>query len=158
MEADKKLSGEQVRLLAALLNVNNKEEITKRLNFLKDRLRAITHRMNLVLHQGHQFNDLVIGLFEYMKALIQVQVVFTPPDKNPDFSHETVVHLYRILQELLTNAVKYVKEGEIHISMSLEQSRFFIFYSDTGCGFDASGKTTSDFGDHGDLQLCPHAP
>ncbi len=40
------------------------KEITGRLNLLDDRLRAVSHRMNLVLHQKHTFRELVSGLYE----------------------------------------------------------------------------------------------
>lgn len=55
------------------------KEITGRLNLLDDRLRAVSHRMNLVLHQKHTFRELVMGLYEDLKEVIRVPVTFAPP-------------------------------------------------------------------------------
>ena len=58
------------------------------------------------------------------------------PASEPQLTSDQKVHIYRIIQELLINGVKYVKTGTIELSMDLQLQRFFVFYNDTDVGFD----------------------
>jgi signal transduction histidine kinase len=55
-----------------------------------------------------------------------------------ELTSEQTIHIYRIIQELLTNAIKYVSKGEIRLSVSEEAGMFIVLYKDTGVGFDVN--------------------
>lgn len=51
-------------------------------------------------------------------------------------SYETTLHLYRIIQELVTNTLKYANASIICISLSVIDDTLKMFYSDNGNGFE----------------------
>lgn len=53
-------------------------------------------------------------------------------------STQVQVHIYRIVQELLTNAVRHAKAKQIVLQCSQNGDRFFISIEDNGVGFDAN--------------------
>ncbi len=46
------------------------------------------------------------------------------------------VNIYRIIQELLSNAIRHSQADKIILQCIQEEKRFFITIEDNGCGFD----------------------
>jgi two-component system NarL family sensor kinase len=65
-------------------------------------------------------------------------VVFQPFGIQRDIHPEVQINIYRIVQELLTNAVRHAHAGEILVQCSQNGTRFFITLEDNGQGFDAA--------------------
>ncbi len=53
------------------------------------------------------------------------------------------INLYRVVQEVLNNALKYAKSSEIHVSVSEHNSHYDMEIKDNGVGFDTSLIKTS---------------
>lgn len=53
-----------------------------------------------------------------------------------DLSKNVEIAVYRIVQELLTNAVKHAEASEILVQVSQDEGKIFITIEDDGCGFD----------------------
>lgn len=51
-------------------------------------------------------------------------------------AERTEHQLYRILQELINNSLKYAQAGTISIDFTLRDQRLVLFYEDDGAGFD----------------------
>ena len=51
------------------------------------------------------------------------------------------VTVYRIVQELVGNALKHAKAGELSISLTRTPGRLSVIVSDDGVGFDPSSAT-----------------
>lgn len=51
---------------------------------------------------------------------------------------ESVIALYRIIQELLTNAMKHSQATAVTLSLTYEDSNIHLFYADNGIGLDVS--------------------
>ena len=117
-----------------------------RLQILTNHLRSLSHRMNKTLREKHSFSELIIGLFEDMKALSSIPLHLKMPSGEPPLLKEQFDHFYRILQELLTNGIKYVNEGVIEVTISWDRDGLFLFYRDTGPGFDSEKKDHSGMG------------
>jgi signal transduction histidine kinase len=100
--------------------------------------------MNSSIMQNLTISELVKGLCEDLKGATSIPIYCEIERGDFHLSTEKAMHVYRIVQELLTNAIKYVTYGEISISLSEEKRMFFILYKDTGPGFDE--KTTSSKG------------
>ena len=52
-------------------------------------------------------------------------------------NEEVVLHAYRIVQELLTNAGKYARDSYVSLSFQKSDSELVINYFDNGPGFDS---------------------
>jgi signal transduction histidine kinase len=63
-------------------------------------------------------------------------VVFQPFGIHRDIHPEIQINIYRIVQELLTNAVRHAQASEILVQCSQNSTRFFITLEDNGKGFD----------------------
>jgi two-component system sensor histidine kinase ComP len=60
------------------------------------------------------------------------------PEKPLILNEEVILHTYRIVQELLTNAGKYAKESYVSITFQRNADRLILHYNDNGPGFDSS--------------------
>ena len=58
--------------------------------------------------------------------------------KKLKISKNDEIMIYRIIQELLNNALKYAKASQVLISCSHNKDVFFITVEDNGIGFDVS--------------------
>ena len=54
--------------------------------------------------------------------------------------------IYRIIQELLNNAMKYAKASKVLVSCSQNKDVFFITVEDNGIGFDVSQNNKTGMG------------
>lgn len=60
------------------------------------------------------------------------QIIFDEIDKNKH------LHLFRILQELVTNSIKHGNATKIKIELDKNESNRLLSYNDNGIGFDAT--------------------
>jgi signal transduction histidine kinase len=116
------------------------KEVSTRLesavNKLSTSIREISHRISNKFIRNNNIKQLVSVLCEDMSVLTEVPIRYTFWNDAPILSQEQTIQCYRIIVELLTNAVKYVHSGEINISLTVENKTLSIKYWDNGCGFD----------------------
>ncbi len=65
------------------------------------------------------------------------------PDKINDM---VALNIYRIVQELLTNTIKYAKAKEVLIQINCEDNEIYIQYEDDGKGFDLNNQEKRGMG------------
>ncbi|MBA9071912.1 signal transduction histidine kinase [Flavobacterium gossypii] len=87
----------------------------------------------LKLGLEHALNDLC-----HMLKTENVRIDFHANAIKDDIPESMQITIYRIVQELLSNALKHSKSSEILVDCSQNQSRFFITVEDNGIGFDTS--------------------
>ena len=97
----------------------------------------------------HQLDRL--GLTQAVTAMIrnvagssqlEIRAKLEPLDRLLPPEFET--HLYRIIQESLSNVVKHARAAVVEISASIQDERIHLEIRDDGCGFDPTGQSTSD--------------
>jgi len=115
---------------------STKDELHIKLTQLADRIRQISHRMNKVFIEQLTFVELVKGACEDMQYLTDIPIKLVILQDPIELTPEMGIHLFRIIQELLANAVKYVTKGVINLSISIEFQNLYILYQDSGSGFD----------------------
>lgn len=59
---------------------------------------------------------------------------------------ETTTHLYRIVQELLQNAIKHSKASKVYLQFSMEYDTLTIAYDDNGIGLSTTKKQKKGLG------------
>ena len=57
-------------------------------------------------------------------------------EKFPEMTRETKIHLFRIVQELLANAMQHARSSKITLEISFDSTHLFLRYNDNGPGFD----------------------
>jgi two-component system, NarL family, sensor kinase len=122
------------------------ENLKTNVSAMAKNIREISHRMSNDFIGQLTINELVQGLCEEIRDLANVPIHCTMGQDDFNLSKEETIHIYRIIQELLTNALKYVTFGEVKLSLSVEAGMFFILYQDTGPGFDMHATTKYGLG------------
>ena len=67
---------------------------------------------------------------------LKVHLQITDPVRSLVLSKQKGLFIYRMIQELLNNAIKYSQAKNIHISMDCEKNLLKLNLSDDGIGFD----------------------
>jgi signal transduction histidine kinase len=132
--------------------VNN--GFTHELGLLSERLRLLSHRISPALEHDLDFQEIITGLCNDLTSLSGI--TFHLNMKQPDYglSDDQKVQIYRIIQELLINGVKYVKSGNIDLSLESQLGNFFVFYRDEGPGFDLEFIKDKGLGIHNIFERC----
>lgn len=113
------------------------EQIKKATIHLDDVLHRIrnicSELMPLVLTRKGLFTALS-ELINELNSLIPIKIAFTytPVTLMPS----TEMHIYRMVQEIITNAIKHSAATEMHISINQENEKLVITVADNGKGFD----------------------
>ena len=68
-------------------------------------------------------------------ALHDVKIEFSTPISNERFDSNIEVIIYRVICELINNSLKHSSCTTINISLTLNNGRIAVVYSDNGCGF-----------------------
>lgn len=121
-------------------------DLKRRLSVMTESIRQISHRMDNNFIGQISIAELVEGLCGDLQEGCVVPINFTIQKKVFDLTVEQTIHIYRIIQEILTNAIKYASSGDINLSISEEAGMFIILYRDCGPGFDTSNVKNTGLG------------
>ena len=82
---------------------------------------------------------LIIQLYE-LKAILNktnsIKIHISINNEGMRFNQEFEINLYRILQEMINNTLKYAKAGNIYISFESGVNDLKIYFKDDGMGFE----------------------
>lgn len=128
------------------MHSNQMEELIEVVDHALQSTRRIAHNL---IPPGLEKFGLPYILEEQIKQLTQGSnlrvVVETVEDlRRPGF--ETELMLYRMLQELLQNTIKYAAATIVHIDMDIRQGNYCVTYRDNGKGFDLPQSTEKGMG------------
>ncbi len=139
------LSGLKIHLkLAEKDNVSTTEVTTLLDNSIKE-LRNISQNLMpeslLKLSLEHALRDLCMA---NSNTITNVEFQYLINKSNLSKNHQ--IFIYRIIQELLNNALKYANASEILVSCSQNKETFFITVEDNGIGFNVSERSNTGMG------------
>jgi signal transduction histidine kinase len=115
-----------------------KDEIKRKIRELGKSIRLISHKMNKAMLDNFTFEELITGQCEDIKKAIGLQIQLEMPQEPLILEEEVVLHAYRIVQELLTNAGKYARESYVSLVFLKTPTELILTYNDNGPGFDSS--------------------
>lgn len=82
-------------------------------------------------------SDSLLGMISnYQKIKNNVVITFNSTLKNQRFNHDVELSLYRVVQELINNALKHSEAKNIDVSILVMDSICKIIVKDDGVGFD----------------------
>jgi signal transduction histidine kinase len=139
------LSGLKIHLkLAEKDNVSATEVTTLLDNSIRE-LRNISQNLMpeslLKLSLEHALRDLCMA---NSNAITNIEFQYLI--KKLNLSKNYQIFIYRIIQELLNNALKYANASEILVSCSQNKETFFITVEDNGTGFNVLEKSNTGMG------------
>ncbi len=80
-------------------------------------------------------NYAIEGLCEKSLELTDADITWAIED-IPQASSQLNLMVYRVIQELLNNTIKYAEATQIEISITKEENQLRLYYSDNGKGFN----------------------
>lgn len=137
-------AGSKIAIIKNLLNEpqanNHKQQVFTEINELGNELKTLSHQMLPIalkeIGLTASVKSLVSKLANHSKIKIEL-VVENFPNKLPE---EIALNLYRIIQEALTNAMKYAKATQITIQLLRYDNELLIQIEDDGIGFENPNK------------------
>jgi signal transduction histidine kinase len=113
---------------------------------LQEQLRIISHRFNQNRLEKISFGLNIEAMCREYIGYSGIDLAYMQPERYPELSEEIKAHLYRIIQELLTNAAKYAKTAHIALEISLEPNHLLLRYADDGPGFERENEAGTGIG------------
>lgn len=110
---------------------NNYEDSMRILKESMTELRRISHHL---MPLSLRTNGIKVALSDYCRSFNNVNFDFYGEDKRLDSQFEIMI--YRIVHELVNNAVKHAKADMINVQIMQEDDYIAILVNDNGCGFD----------------------
>jgi signal transduction histidine kinase len=86
------------------------------------------------------FRDSIKELISHYKALQIFDVEFSYTVKNKELDRTLQLTLYRIMQELFNNTIKYAKATKVQLTLEEKNNKLRLNYKDNGVGFDLNQK------------------
>jgi signal transduction histidine kinase len=81
------------------------------------------------------------ALGDFCRSLSQI-IVFNWFGESERLDRNLEIVIYRIINELVNNALKYAGASQILVQVMQEADRIAVIVQDDGCGFDTSSETT----------------
>lgn len=100
-----------------------------------EEVRKISHRLDAGLLKHFGLETALSQLMEAIESTNQIQVTMTLQFDNV-FTNELGLQIYRIIQELVTNALRHAACTQIHLEMEQINEDISIIFEDNGRGFD----------------------
>lgn len=73
-----------------------------------------------------------------------VQFELTATGEGPDPAHQVKIILYRVIQEMITNAMKHAQCSQIKVQLDWSMPELIVTVGDNGRGFVPQGQSTGD--------------
>lgn len=146
-------AGILMQLQAATLNlIDDPEQVIVHLkrasNLTREGLAEARRSVSLLLQEDAAYSDLLSSLHQLIEQMrrntdvpISVNVEGTPYPLNP----EVGMHLFRMVQESLNNALRHADPSMIQINLSYATQKVSLCIQDNGRGFDLE-QPTNGFG------------
>ena len=124
----------------------SKKQLEGKIKDLGKSIRLISHRMNRAMMEHFSFEELIEGQCNDVQKLTGIPIHVKIPQEPMTLPEEVILHTYRMVQELLNNASKYVKGHQVWIHIDHVSNGFILSYKDDGPGFDTLKVTKSGMG------------
>ena len=125
-------------------SANPPKEHKKILGYLDsiiDKSRNLAMRLRPATLEALGLTTAISLMIEEINRAGKVKIVFTHGDLEPlEFKSDTI-NVFRIVQEALTNILKYAKASKVNVSLRVLKGRLQIKVQDNGCGFILKDKS-----------------
>ena len=101
-----------------------------------DEVRRISHDLDSGLLSRFGFKTAMLQLVQLLESTNKLKVMYIDNGIEPTIYKPYETDLYRITQELLSNAIKYASAKEISIQLTLNNGNLVYSYEDDGVGFE----------------------
>lgn len=117
------------------------------------------------IRKGGRLSDALKHLTAQSELLLGIQCSFESTELPAGLDENAAIHLYRIVQEAITNAVKHGKAAAVEVCCKRRKSRLVVTIADNGAGISELASDRGGMGTHimryrarsigGDLTIAP---
>lgn len=125
----------------------NEENITSTLKHLENELSNIIYLIrqtcNELMPTFLSEQGIASALESYFRKIqlkSNININFEAFNINTQLDFEETLAIYRVVQELVNNAISHSKASDIDIMLKQDQENFILYYSDNGIGIDLNEK------------------
>ncbi|MEM1336326.1 MAG: ATP-binding protein [Bacteroidota bacterium] len=135
--------GVSFKIQNSTIDEKEKNELLDSLDSIYRRARDISRDVSVPISTEGVFLDAIRELLRSIeeRKSIKITPVFRGLDNNFEISKSKQIQIYRIIQELVINAVKHSKAKQIFVQFFNRDNQLEVFVEDDGIGFDKN-KTT----------------
>ena len=139
-------------LATSLLNKASKPEhelATKLAHGLREavgQVRALSRGLMPVDIDAEGFTNALENLVKEIRSQSNMRILLTLNERIRTLDNSSALHLYRIAQEALNNAIKHAHANRIEVSLGLVGDRGCLAIRDNGRGFDAGPQKSAGLG------------
>lgn len=126
-----------------------KENFSFALNLLDnsvDEVRSISHNLSKGILMQFNIAEAIINLRDTINAAGDLQVKFIEVGPKFKLLPEHEVELFRVIQELITNAIKHSQAKEIFVQLISDKDGLRVLVEDQGVGFNMKKIKTTGLG------------
>lgn len=132
--------------LATIIDSNSNEKLKAVMRNIDDtckEIRDISHNLISVNIQNHSFSYLVKKFLSEILAgqTVRLNLNLYPEVELDKLPNEIKIELYRIIQELMSNVIKYSKANIVDVQILRAQEYLNLMLEDNGVGFDTKAST-----------------
>jgi len=120
--------------------------IAELVNEAIDKTRALARGLNPVEIGENGLPVALKGLADATTRVFHVPCTFNSPPSPLVLPQEIAMHLYRIAQEAVHNAIKHGRPQRVRIDLSRSDDRLALEVADDGCGFSNASSTAGGLG------------
>ncbi|CCQ95673.1 putative PAS/PAC sensor signal transduction histidine kinase [[Clostridium] ultunense Esp] len=110
-------------------------KLTTGLEEALERIRRISRTLRPLPSDAFDLHEAVLRAAEDWREMEGIAIHLHLPPRKLSLSHEASLHLYRVLQEAVLNAVRHGKAKQIDLLLEPRQTRLFFQVRDDGRGF-----------------------
>ncbi len=132
------LAGIKLQLSNTANDNENYQLIAKQIDETYNQVRDLSHNLTPKKFNENAFTSLVSQYIENIKKDNKTNITFSPHPKKEinNIAEKLKVELYKIIQELLTNAFKHAKASHIDIHLNKLDNTLKLLFEDDGVGFN----------------------
>jgi signal transduction histidine kinase len=132
--------------------IEHLQEINRQLVETMDRTRALTHGLYPAKLRLGDARPALLELAKQVEIRFGVQVKTSFKGRLPQHSANEILHVYRIAQEAISNAVRHGKADRVDLLLHPAPPGLCLTIRDNGTGFPTTDKPTKGIG----LQIMQH--
>ncbi|WP_428742236.1 tetratricopeptide repeat-containing sensor histidine kinase [Tenacibaculum sp.] len=127
-----------IKLQLSNKNTSKQENLIQQVDDTYNQVRELSHNLMPKKFKDSAFTSIISAYIDNVKTLSKEQITLQihPKEEIDEVGENLKVELYKIIQELLTNALKHAKATEIDIQLSVFNNSIKLLFEDDGVGFD----------------------
>lgn len=131
-----------IKMNLHLLDTTDKNDLliigktTGHIDHTAKRLREISNNIMPYTLQSKGLIRAVQEMIDLLSSATQIHFSFEHQLKDVSVSKEKEIHIYRLFQEVLNNAIKHANATQIHIRLYEEKKQYCLDITDNGSGFN----------------------